>query len=61
MRMITLPARALLAQSCNRIAQPVIALLVESSAMSIDGRWTITAVVQSATDAVEVPMELTTR
>lgn len=31
-----------------------------SSAMSIDGRWTITAVVQWATDAVEVPMELTT-
>ena len=33
-----------------------------SSAISIDGRWTITAVVQSATDVVvEVPMELTTR
>jgi copper transport protein len=32
-----------------------------SSALSTDGPWTITAMVQSATDAVEVPMELTTR
>ncbi len=29
-----------------------------SSALSQDGRWTITAVVQTATDSVEVPMEL---
>lgn len=28
--------------------------------LSIDGRWTVTAVVQSVTDAVEVPMELVT-
>ena len=31
-----------------------------SSALSIDGRWTLTAVVQSAGDAVEVPLELVT-
>ena len=31
-----------------------------SSALSIDGRWTVTALVQSADDAVEVPMELVT-
>ena len=31
-----------------------------SSALSIDGRWTVTALVQSAGDAVEVPMELVT-
>jgi hypothetical protein len=31
-----------------------------SSALSIDGRWTVTAVVQSAADAVEVPLELVT-
>jgi len=30
------------------------------SALSIDGRWTVTAIVQSKTDAVEVPMELVT-
>lgn len=30
------------------------------SLLSIDGRWTVTAVVQSAADAVEVPMELVT-
>jgi copper transport protein len=30
------------------------------SALSIDGRWTVTAVVETATDAVEVPMELVT-
>lgn len=30
------------------------------SALSIDGRWTVTAVVQSIADAVEVPMELVT-
>ncbi|MGH9280503.1 MAG: copper resistance CopC/CopD family protein [Acidimicrobiales bacterium] len=29
-----------------------------SSALSIAGRWTVTAVVQTATDAVEVPMDL---
>ena len=28
--------------------------------LSIDGRWTVTALVQTATDAVEVPMELET-
>jgi copper transport protein len=31
-----------------------------SSALSIDGHWTVTAVVQSATDSVEVPLELVT-
>jgi len=31
-----------------------------ASTLSIEGRWTVTAVVQSATDAVEVPMELVT-
>jgi hypothetical protein len=31
-----------------------------SSALSIDGPWTLTAVVQSAGDAVEVPLELVT-
>ena len=31
-----------------------------SSAVSIDGRWAVTVVVQSASDAVEVPMELVT-
>lgn len=31
-----------------------------ASALSIDGRWSVTAVVQSATDAVEVRMELAT-
>jgi hypothetical protein len=31
-----------------------------SSAVSIDGRWTLTAVVQSGGDAVEVPLELVT-
>ncbi|MGH9222330.1 MAG: copper resistance protein CopC [Acidimicrobiales bacterium] len=31
-----------------------------SSALSLEGRWTVTAVVQSTTDAVEVPMELVT-
>ncbi|HET7718784.1 MAG TPA: copper resistance protein CopC, partial [Acidimicrobiales bacterium] len=31
-----------------------------SSALSIDGRWTVTALVQSAGDAVEVPMALVT-
>ena len=30
------------------------------SPLSIDGRWTVTAIVQSAADAVEVPMELAT-
>ncbi|HEX2047913.1 MAG TPA: copper resistance protein CopC [Acidimicrobiales bacterium] len=30
------------------------------TALSVDGRWTVTAVVQTATDAVEVPMELVT-
>lgn len=29
--------------------------------LSIDGRWRVTALVQSGTDAVEVPMELVTR
>jgi hypothetical protein len=29
--------------------------------ISIDGRWTVTALVQTATDAVEVPMEVGTR
>ncbi len=29
--------------------------------LSIDGRWTVTAMVQTATDAVEVPMELVPR
>ncbi len=32
-----------------------------SSALSIGGRWTLTAVVQSASDAVEVPLKLSTR
>ena len=31
-----------------------------SNALSIDGRWTVTAVVQSEEDAVEVPLELVT-
>lgn len=31
-----------------------------SSALSIDGRWTVTALVESAGDAVEVPMALVT-
>lgn len=31
-----------------------------SNALSIDGRWTVTAVVQTDADAVEVPMELVT-
>ena len=31
-----------------------------SSAVSIEGRWTVTALVQSGSDAVEVPMELQT-
>lgn len=31
-----------------------------SSALSIDGRWTVTGLVQMATDAIEVPMELQT-
>jgi len=35
------------------------ALSIEGTA--IEGRWTVTAVVQSASDAVEVPMELVTR
>ena len=30
------------------------------SALSLDGRWTVTALVQSSSDAVEVPMELVT-
>jgi copper transport protein len=29
-----------------------------SSSLSIDGRWTVTGIVQTATDAVDVPMEL---
>lgn len=31
------------------------------SALSIEGRWTVTALVETPTDAVEVPMELMTR
>lgn len=31
------------------------------NALSMDGRWTVTALVQTPTDAVEVPMELVTR
>jgi hypothetical protein len=31
-----------------------------SSALSLDGRWTVTVVVQTPTDAVEVPLEVTT-
>lgn len=31
------------------------------SALSIEGRWLVTALVQTATDAVEVPLELATR
>lgn len=31
------------------------------TALSIDGRWTVTVLVESADDAVEVPLELTTR
>jgi hypothetical protein len=29
-----------------------------SSSLSIDGRWTVTGMVQTATDSVDVPMEL---
>ncbi|MDQ4069916.1 MAG: copper resistance protein CopC, partial [Actinomycetota bacterium] len=31
------------------------------NALSIDGRWTVTALVETSSDAVEVPMELETR
>lgn len=33
----------------------------EGSVLSVDGRWGVTALVQTPTDAVEVPMELVTR
>ncbi len=50
------------------VAAPPLALTMDpdahwrgsSSALSLDGRWTVTVVVQTRTDSVEAPLELTT-